>query len=84
MAGGGRHGGHQQGGDGVEEVLGSDVGHGEKLDHGVVAPGSNIGGVRAAGSPIGHWGDKMLMELSNTFLSKKFVINMYTNQLQLP
>ena len=33
----------------MDEVLGSDVGHGEKLDHGVVASGSNIGGVQAAG-----------------------------------
>ena len=75
----------------MDEVLGSDVGHGiykqpsmlwrsccSALLHYVLAKEhrSNIFGV-CCRSPIGHWGDKMLMELSNTFLSNKLVTSIH-------
>ena len=49
-------------------------GHGEKLAHGVVASGSNFGGVQEAGRLSGIGANKKLMELSHIFISKELVI----------
>ena len=49
-------------------------GHGEKLTHGVVASGSNFGGVQEAGRLSGIGANKKLMELSHIFISKELVI----------
>ena len=50
-------------------------GHGEKLAHGVVASGSNFGGVQEAGRLSGIGANKKLMELSHIFVSKELVIS---------
>ena len=49
-------------------------GHGEKLAHGVVASGSNFGGVQEAGRLSGIGANKKLMELSHIFISEELVI----------
>ena len=50
-------------------------GHSEKLTHGVVASGSNFGGVQEAGRLSGIGANKKLMELSHIFISKELVIS---------